>query len=261
MKKYLSLYRIQIKNNYIREAVYRTNFITAVLVDLIWIFVELLLFSVIYANTPTLAGWTQDQTFFFLGVFFTSDAIFSTFFQRNFWLFSDLVNKGELDILLTKPINPLFMALTRYINLTSLFNVFLGLIILIRYADGAGFSGGLNWLWLPFWVLFGVLIQILLRFTFSVCVFWTDRSWAVARLYYQFFQMATKPDALYPIMLRYTLLTILPFALIAALPTRALLFGLTLHEVLICIGVVIFFYLLNAMLWKRGLKRYQSASS
>ena len=41
-------------------------------------------------------------------IFFSSDALFTIFFMRNFWMFSDLVNKGELDILLTKPVHPLF---------------------------------------------------------------------------------------------------------------------------------------------------------
>src|SRR6185369_1519108 len=103
-----------------REAVYRTNFITSVMVDIIWIGVEVSLFNVIYANVPTLAGWTKPQVYFFLGVFFSSDALFTMLFQRNFWNFSDLVNKGELDILLTKPVSPVFLALSRWISLTAL---------------------------------------------------------------------------------------------------------------------------------------------
>ena len=47
--------------------------------------------------------------------------------SANFWLFSDLVNKGELDILLTKPIHPLFLALSRWMNITNIFNLGLGL--------------------------------------------------------------------------------------------------------------------------------------
>src|SRR4029078_9457014 len=100
--------------------------------DVIWIGVELLLFTVIYSNVPTLAGWTKPQVYFFLGIFFASDALFSTFFMRNFLMFSDLVNKGELHILLTKPVHPLFLALTRWISLTAIFNVALGLAIAIR---------------------------------------------------------------------------------------------------------------------------------
>src|SRR4051812_28501313 len=101
LSQYLKIYGVQIKNNWVREAVYRTNFLTAVSVDLIWFGVELTLFSVIYANVSNLGGWTREQVYFFLGIFFSSDALFTTFFQRNFWMFSDLVNKGELDILLT----------------------------------------------------------------------------------------------------------------------------------------------------------------
>ncbi|RYZ72069.1 MAG: hypothetical protein EOP09_03735, partial [Proteobacteria bacterium] len=99
--QYARVFRTQLKNNFVREAVYRTNLFTMVFTDLVWIAVEFSLFGVIYANTPTLAGWTQPQIYFFLGIFFASDAIFTTLFQRNFWNFSDLVNKGELDILLT----------------------------------------------------------------------------------------------------------------------------------------------------------------
>src|SRR4051794_33944552 len=117
--KHWDIFAVQLKNNFVREAVYRTNFLTMVSVDLIWIAVEFSLFTVLYANVRTLAGWTKPQVFFFLGVFFSSDALFTTFFQRNFWQFSDLVNKGELDILLTKPANPLFLALTRWHNITA----------------------------------------------------------------------------------------------------------------------------------------------
>src|SRR3954453_13592137 len=167
-KRYLEVYRIQLKNNFVREAVYRTNFLTAVTVDVIWMLVELSFFKVIYSNVDTLAGWTQDQTYFFLRIFFASAALFTVFFQRNFWNFSDLVNRGELDILLTKPIHPLFLALSRSINLTALFNIVLGLAISIRYANAAGFKGGIHWFEVGFWLLIGLVAALLLRFTFSI---------------------------------------------------------------------------------------------
>jgi ABC-2 type transport system permease protein len=259
--RYLEAYRVQLKNNFVREAVYRTNFLTAVTVDIVWMAIELCLFSVLYANVTTLAGWTKEQVYFFLGVFFSSDALNTIFFQRNFWMFSDLVNKGELDILLTKPIHPLFLALSRSINLTAVFNFFLGLAITARFAKPAGFAGGWHWLELIFWLLIGLATAVLLRFAFSICVFWTDRSWAFARLYYQFFAFATKPDSLYPKGIRLLILTALPFAFIGSVPARALLHGLELKEYALIIGVLMIFFIVNGTLWKLGLKRYQSASS
>jgi ABC-2 type transport system permease protein len=261
LTKYSRLFATQVRTNFVREAVYRTNFITMLLTDLVWIAVEFALFTVIYANTTTLGGWTKEQVFFFLGIFFASDAINATFFQRNFWQFSDLINKGELDILLTKPISPVFLALTRWMSLTSILNLFLGLGIAIKYGPAAGFAGGWRWALVPIWLAIGVTAAVLLRFTFAIWVFWTDRSWAITRLYFQFFGLATKPDAIFPVAIRYTIMTFLPFAFIGSVPTRALLFGLTPLETALVGLVLVTFFFLNRFLWRAGLRRYQSASS
>jgi ABC-2 type transport system permease protein len=261
LTRYFRVFQVQLKNNFVREVVYRTNFLAATTVDAIWIAVEFSLFSVLYSNVDNLAGWSKDQVFFFLGIFFTSDAFFTIFFQRNFWTFSDLVNKGELDILLTKPIHPLFLALSRSINITAGFNILLGLAVTIQYADAAGFPGGWRWLLLPFWLLVGLCAAVLVRFAFSVWVFWTERSWAISRLYYQFFAFATKPDSIYPKAIRYLILTALPFAFIGSIPARSLLFGLDPSEYILVFTVLSVFFIVNSLLWKAGLARYQSASS
>jgi ABC-2 type transport system permease protein len=261
IKLYFEIYRVQLKNNWVREAVYRTNFLTSVTVDVIWIFVEVSLFSVIYANVPSLGGWTKPQVYFFLGIFFSSDAIFTTLFQRNFWAFSDLVNKGDLDILLTKPVHPVFLALSRWINLTAIFNFFLGMGITIHYAGPAGFRGGLHWLLVPLWLAVGLTTGLVLRFLFSIWIFWTERSWALSRLYYQFFAFASKPDVLYPRAVRYVILTVLPFGFIGSVPARALLNGLRPFEYGLVFGVIVVLGTLDAWLWQVGLRRYQSASS
>ena len=261
LRKYAEIFRVQLKNNWVREAVYRTNFLTSLVTDLIWIGVEMTLFTVIYANVPTLAGWTKPQVYFFLGIFFASDALFTTLFQRNFWNFSDLVNKGELDILLTKPVHPLFLALTRYIGLTAVFNIILGLTIAIQYAKPAEFPGGWHWVLVPFWLLVGLATALVVRFAFSIWIFWTERSWALSRMYYQFFAFATKPDTLYPPAIRYLILTALPFAFIGSIPSRALLHGLQTWEYVLVAVVLTTFTALNTVLWRMGLRRYQSASS
>jgi len=261
MMKYLRVWAIQIKNNFVREAVYRSNFVAALISDIVWMLVELSLFSVIYANTEQFAGWTKEQTFFFLGIFFGSDALFTTFFQTNFWRFTDLIHKGELDILITKPISPAFLALTRWMSLTNLFNFIFGLIILARYAEPAGFAGGWLWVCVPLWLLFGMFVSLLLRFFTMVWVFWTERGWPLHRLYFGFFKFAGIPDTAFPKVLRYFLKTVLPFAFIGSVPARALLHGLSLDEYALVFGVFTFFFLVDRHLWIKGLKRYQSASS
>lgn len=261
VKKYLSIYAVQLQNNWVREVVYRTNFLTNFIVDVIWIAVEFVLFTVIYANTDSLGGWSKHQVYFFLGVLFASDALFTVFFTRNLWLFSDLVNKGELDVILTKPVHALFLAFTRWVSLTALSNFILGVAIAVRYAEPAGFAGGWAWLQFPLWMLVSLATALVLRFAFTVWVFWTDRSWAISRMYYQFFGFATKPDAIYPKAVRYTILTILPFAFIGSVPARAMLNGLSLGEYGLIAAVLAAFIVFDGWMWRMGLRRYQSASS
>jgi ABC-type uncharacterized transport system permease subunit len=146
-------------------------------------------------------------------------------------------------------------------NLTAFFNFILGLIITIKYAATAGFPGGWHWFLLPLWLLIGLFASVLIRFAFSICVFWTERSWAFSRLYYQFFIFASKPDTFYPYWLRTAVRTIIPFAFIGSIPARALLHGLSSSEYLLVATVLSGFFLLNRALWNAGLRRYQSSSS
>lgn len=259
--RYCDVFLTQIKNNFVREAVYRTNFLMTLIVDIAWLAVEVSLFAVIYANVPEIAGWKKEETYFFLGIFFASDSLFTIFFQRNFWAFSDLVNHGELDILLTKPVHPLFLALTRWINVSAVFNLITGLLVAGHYAGAAGFEGGWRWGLLIFWLSVGCLTAVLVRFVFSIWVFWTDRGWALNMLYYQFFTFATKPDLIFPKPIRLLISTIIPFAFIGSFPARALLHKVEAHEILQVAIVLTLFWFVDAILWKRGLRRYQSASS
>ena len=261
LRHYGDIYFVSLKNNFVREFVYRSNFITAMVIDLVWYAIEFTLFSVIYANTSSLGGWSQNQVFFFLGFMFASDALFAAFFGNAFWRFSDLINKGELDVVLTKPVSPVFLILSRYFNLTSLINMLLGFGIMIRYAPLAGFEGGVHWVAVFVWLLVAVAIQVLARFAFSVGVFWTERSWALVRLYYQLFTFASKPDSIFPKPLRYITMTILPFALIGSVPARSLLFGLNHLDWILIAAATVFFAVFDVVLWRMGLRKYQSASS
>ncbi|MGZ3699460.1 MAG: ABC-2 family transporter protein, partial [Bdellovibrionota bacterium] len=130
-----------------------------------------------------------------------------------------------------------------------------------KYAGPAHFAGGWHWLSMVGWLMVGLLTALLARFAFCVWIFWTDRSWALNRLYFQFFTFATKPDAIYPKAIRYLVLTALPFAFIGSVPARALLFGLQPWEYVTVASVLTAFLVMNSILWRRGLGRYQSASS
>lgn len=261
MNQYWDVFKTTLKINLVREFIYRANTFALTIADLVWVVVEYAFFEVIYSNTQQINGWTKEQVFFFLGIFISSDALFTTFFQRAFWMFPNLVNQGDLDILLTKPINTAFLATFRDINFSQFINLFLGFYIIHHYGPIAGFPGGIYWLGILFWIFIGLITQYLVRFFFVIWVFWFERGITVSMLYYQFYALANKPDGIYPQAIRYLIKTLLPFAFMGSVPAEVLTGrGTTAYYGLVFIvlgaysGLVYF-------LWKRGLRRYQSASS
>lgn len=259
--RHVKIFALQVSLSFGRETSYRSNFSLLALTDLIWILVEFFCFEAIYSHTPQIAGWTKAQVYFFLGIFFATDAVFTTFFARNFWYFGDLILKGDLDTLLLKPVNTVFLAVTRRQNIADVFNIFFGLIIAFYYSSAAGFEGGWHWITVPLWMSIGVYAAILTRFLSSVVIFWFEKPYAFSGIYYRLFTFSTKPDALYPRILRKILSTVLPFALIASIPARALLHGLSLDEYATIAAVLMGYTALNTFLWNAGLKKYSSASS
>jgi len=255
------VFKTSLKNNFVREFIYRSNTIALTLADLIWVFVELAFFEVIYSNTAAINGWTREQVFFFLGIFVCSDTLFTTFFQRSFWTLPYMINQGDLDILLTKPISTVFLATFRDINFSQIFNLILGLFIVHHYGPAAGFQGGWGWLLLVLWILIGLAVQYLVRFFFVIWVFWLERGISVSHLYYQLYALANKPEAIYPKVIRYVLKTALPFAFMGSVPSQVLIGKGSLLTYALVIAVLAGYALVIRALWRAGLRRYQSASS
>ena len=261
MKQLLDVFTTIVKINFVKEFIYRSNAVAMTIADMVWVLVEYAFFEIIYSNTNSINGWSREQTFFFLGVFISSDALFTTFFQRSFWMFPYLISQGDLDIILTKPINSVAMATFKDINFSQILNLFFGFWIIHHYGPEAGFTGGILWLAVIFWIFVGLITQYLVRFCFVVWSFWLDRGITVSRLYYQFYALANKPEGLYPPMIRYLIKSALPFAFMGSIPSRALTGRANTSDYFLVAGVLAVYVFVAVRLWKKGLQRYQSASS
>lgn len=258
---YWDVFKTTLKNNFVREFIYRANTFALTFADFIWVFVEFAFFEVIYSNVGSINGWGREQTFFFLGMFISSDALFTTLFQRSFWEFPYLINQGNLDVLLTKPVHSVFLATTKDINFTQFVNLIFGFWIIHHYGPAAGFEGGIAWLAVIFWVFIGLVTQFLMRFVSVVLVFWLERGITVSHLYYQLYSLANKPEGLYPLAVRYAIKTALPFAFMGSIPALALMGKLPVSNYFLVAGVLGAYTWFARFLWKKGLQRYQSASS
>ena len=93
--------------------------------------VQLAFFAVLYNHTGTIAGWDLDQVFVFAAGYFFIDALNMTFFANNMWWFPILVNRGDLDYYLVRPVSSLFFVSLREFAANSFLNLIIATGILI----------------------------------------------------------------------------------------------------------------------------------
>lgn len=262
MKRYLSLLVHFLKISLIADFQFRVNLAVKILTDLIWYAAQISVFEVIYGQTQTLGGWDIHQTRVFLGVLYTVDAIFSLLISENLDHLSDKVRKGDLDLILAKPINSQFMISFQKMSTPYIFNLILSLSWLTwAYLRLNPEPNPLQLAWLIVLLPIGCTIFYSLKFFFSASALILSRAENLSYTFYQFYKLGTRPDRIYPPWLRFILLSIIPVSLIASMPARVVLEADQWTQVFGSAFVAAIFLYLSNRYWKYGLRQYSSASS
>ena len=260
--RYLRIWLQFIKMSVMADMEYRLNLVVRVLGELVWYSAQLSVFEVLYTHTNTLNGWDINAVRVFMGTLFLADVIFMIFFMENMDALSSLVRKGELDLYLVKPINSQFMVSCRKIGSAWVVNLALIVVYLIwamnRLPHGFSVVQILTYIIL---VGCGVLVFYCMRFLFGMLVLVLHDAGNIQFVWYQLYRLGTRPDILYPPYLRYFVLTVLPVAFIASVPSKILVEGMSWTWLAAGLGITFTLFTLTAFLWQRALRQYASASS
>lgn len=261
-KKYVGLYWAFFRASLAADIEYRINFAMRILTDIFYYIAQISIFEVLFIQTPQLGDWNVHQARIFLGVLFIVDGTYMTLFAENLDRFSEKVRRGDVDLLLTKPINSQFMVSCQKIGSAYLGNLAVGASWLIWTLYS--YPGDIELARLALLTVLvpcGVIVMYTNRFMFSASALIFTRSENLNYLWYQFHKLGTRPDTLYPTWLRYLVLSFLPVAFIASVPTRVvlgdgglLLVSITVVMTALCFGMTKYY-------WKFALKHYSSASS
>jgi ABC-2 type transport system permease protein len=268
MKRYADILLAFFKASVVAELEFRLNLVIKVLIDLIWYLTQLALFSVLFSHTKTISGWTLESTRVFMGMLFASDALYMMFFSENLDHMTEKVRRGDLDLLLVKPINSQFMLSCQKLNPVYLLN-FIFSVVWIVWAAGE-LPQAVSWtrfLFLFIAIPCSVAITYSIRFFFAAAAILFVRAENVSYIWHQLYRLGTRPDTIYPNWLRFAVLSFLPVAFIASVPARLLLstadfpdwqsFGLLSGSVFVATTCVYF----SSRYWRHVLKFYASASS
>lgn len=262
MLRYLRLYIAFVRFGFSRAMEFRLDFWFRVVMDCVFYVTQFVFFGVIYRHTEFMAGWNYDQILIFAAAVMYSDAVNMTVFSNNMWWLPQLINRGDLDYHLVRPVSSLFFVTLRDFAANSFVNLLIatGLLAwtLARYPGELGFGNI---------VLFFVLLAIgNLLYAWSTAVFliptfWLHSGTALREMSMHLQRYAERPHGIYTGWLRRIVLSILPFALMISIPTEALFEGITWQRVLHIAAVCAAAFAFLVWFWNRGLRAYSSASS
>ncbi|MES3036347.1 MAG: ABC-2 family transporter protein [Bdellovibrionota bacterium] len=260
-KKNFSLLVGLFKASFISDLEFRFNFATRIITDIFWYLAQVVTFEVLFLHTPIIGHWNINQTRVFLGVLFIIDALYMTFLADNLDKFSEKVRRGELDLLLMKPVNSQFMVSFQRVATASLGNLIIALMWMTYALYQLPDLHPLRIFWLIVLIPVGFSTLYVVRFCFSVVSLIFVRGENIQFIWFQLYKLGMRPDSIYFPWLRYIVLTILPVGLIASVPARAILDPPNWPLFLWAFASVPIFIWFSNRFWKYCLSKYNSASS
>jgi len=211
------------------------------------------------SKTQGISGYSSNQMLFFLATFAVVDNL-SQFLFRNVYSFRQLIVSGDFDLVLSKPLNPLFRSIMGGPDPIDL--VMILPLILVTILFGISLDPSLLEI---FYYIVLIINGLLISLSFHIAVISlgiiTLEVDHTIMIYRDISSMGRFPVDIYKFPLREILTFIVPVGVMATLPAKSLM-GLISPLGLVSaifFGFGILYFSLN--FWKFALKKYTSASS
>ncbi|MDI6703255.1 MAG: ABC-2 family transporter protein [bacterium] len=242
---------------------YRLSFFIGIIPFILLQLSAIVVIWVIFKKVPHIAGFSFDEVLFVYGL-----GIVCYAFGR--MVFSNLNNfgyryiiKGELDAILTKPINPLFHILATDFSEKEIGELFVGIILIIKSIIGLKIHFGiLELLALLYFLLNGIIIYGSINLIAVIICFWTKDIQGLTSPIMRIQEFSQYPVTIYGKAIRFVITWIIPFAFISFFPAVFFIRKEEFIGYIICIPLIgIIFPLIAYLLWLKGLSRYESSGT
>lgn len=260
--RYGHLYLRLVKLSLMEVFVYRPNALAVGMAPIIWTLVAIFSLKIIYSRVSAIAGWNFYEMVFLLGVNELFFLLTWLTFARNLREMVFNIPDGYLDQFLTKPVNPRFLASFWRVDLTALGSLVNTVLIL-------GWVGKKLDLQLSLAQVLNGVVLLTLCYILIYCLYfilaslslWLLRAEVLLDWLFEAMEFGRYPEDIYRGWTRKVLLFVVPVLFFAYVPVAQLLGKISLRYTGIAFLLVIIFSLISKILWRLGLKRYQSASS
>lgn len=261
-KRYLRLYFYFTRFSLENVLIYRVNSLLIGLAPIIWMGTGIIFLSVIFKGTKEIGGWSFWELILLTGVQEIIYLASWVTFLGNLIGFTYSIDKGTFDMTLLRPVNHRFLVSFGAMDITGILSV-VNSVVLVAFSLinlKLTFSFDQVLLFLLGLIIAYLVIYLLCFILASFSLFWikgeTFIRWLMETLDFDRY-----PAEIYSDWFKVFLLTFLPVLFLGYVPTAILLGKLPGYYLFFGILIVIWLYIISTLVWKKGLKHYQSASS
>ena len=260
--RHARLWRDFLRLALVRESQYRANLITTISVGLTSIAIGLIPVLLLFSYTSDVEGWSRADVIVLVGVHQAMTGMLAMFVAPNMMRMTEYITRGDLDLMLIRPVNTQFYVTTRWMQPAEVFNVLTGAVLIAIGIAQASRTPG------PLEIGQGLLVFgagfVLLTCIWSAlafCVFWLSSVTSITMFFYDIMQAGRYPVSFFPVAIRAILIFVVPIAFATTFPAQAITGGISWWIVPVALAFATLAVILTRLFWNHAVHRYSSASS
>src|SRR4051812_41452590 len=225
MLHYLKIWLATARYSVVRTMMFRGDFIVWSLVELFWMSVNLLLISVIYRHTSSVAGWNKYEMMLLVGTSMLIQRFLMGFFWSSIFEMGRNVRTGNFDFFLAQPGNVMFMATTRKLDPDGLVNSVIATGVVIYAVRHLGLHPSVGDIVLYAGMIFcGLVIHYSILVMSISLVFWLTSAQGVEGTYFTLTEFSRLPrEAFKGLVTQALFVWLLPVVVVSNAPARTVL--------------------------------------
>ncbi len=263
MLKELKLYPKYVSMSLRSTLSYKADSIIMILSFMVTEVVSLATIYLIVGTVPSLGVWTFESLAFLFGFILIPKSI-DHVFTDDLWILAYwAIRRGDLDIYLTRPLNPLFQYVAKTFKWDGCGELIVGIVICCIFGPQAGFTWSVgNVFGLIFCAILGIFAFTGIKLLFASFAFWTKSAGVLLNTVYNVSNYTKYPVRYMGKAFMSILFYVIPFGLFLYYPIECLVTGNNIWWAVLFSAVAAVILMSLALgAWHLGLRRYESCGN
>jgi len=265
MLHYFRIWLASARYSIARTLMFRGDFFVWSMVELLWMTVNLLLITVIYEHTSSIAGWSKYEMVLLVGTSMLIQRFLMGFFWSSIFEMGRNIRTGYFDFYLAQPGNVMFTATTRKLDPDGLLNSVIAAGVVYYATRKLGIEITFAKVALYICMVFSGLVVHYSILVLSIAMaFWLTSAQGIEGSYFTLTEFSRLPkEAFKGLVTKVLFVWLLPVVVISNAPARLLLprYGFDWRWAGALFVFAAAWFALAVFVFNRGLRRYSSASS